>query len=68
MIFVLRLLLILALAHFVIRFVRGVVNGLRATRIPDRGGRRDRRLGIDEADIIDAEFTEVPDPPDDRSR
>lgn len=60
---ILRLLLILAVVHLVVRFARGLVSGLRTTRFPESDEHRRQKLDLNEADIIDADFTVVDDPP-----
>ena len=60
----LRFLLFLVLAYAALRFIRGVTGGLRGTQLPRRDAPRRSVPDLDEADIIEAEFTDVTDVPD----
>ncbi len=58
----LRLFLVLAIAFAVLRFARGMVSGMRGANLPRADAQRRQPPAIDEADIIDAEFTDVTEP------
>ena len=58
----LRLLLFLALGYAALRFVRGLMSGFSGGNLPRRERRGPQVPTIDEADIIDAEFTDVTEP------
>ncbi|MGD8395329.1 MAG: hypothetical protein PVF43_07625 [Candidatus Eiseniibacteriota bacterium] len=68
MLFFLRFLLFVVLAHAVVRFVRGLRHGLGGGRFQQRTGTRHQPLEFDESDIIDAQYTEIPDGERDRRR
>jgi hypothetical protein len=61
MLFFLRFLLFLVLAHAVVRFVRGLRNGLGGASFKRRRDDPRPSLEFDESDIIDAHYTEIPD-------